>query len=151
LVKFLARVTEKGFSPTDADGWEEFKQHKLGDIVSVEAKRARNPKQHRLYWALMNVIYQNAKTSFPGGVHDVSDWCKVQVGFCDTIPGRHPIDPPVKRPKHLDYANCPPEVFEPYFNSVIDLVVQEIIPRIPAGDLRRELEDMTGLSKHGSR
>lgn len=38
---------------------ERFQKIPLGEVLSVEARRQRNPRHHRLYWSVMHFVWQN--------------------------------------------------------------------------------------------
>jgi hypothetical protein len=58
-MKFLACKTLNGLAPADVAGEEALRKVKLGDFVTVEVKKPRNGKHHRLYWALVGIVHHN--------------------------------------------------------------------------------------------
>lgn len=129
--------------PVDQHGRDAMAKVKIGSQVQVEVKRARNPKQHRLYWALINLIHgqQSRYTT-----HDqLSNALKCAVGWCDEIElkdGRI-----MAIPKSIAFANMKQAEFEQFFDAVIKLVITKILPGVKEADLRSELEEMTGVSR----
>src|SRR5690554_5295813 len=89
--------------PADAMAGEEVRKIKPGQAVTVEVKRARNPRQHRLYWALVAVIFDH-QTRYASRT-DLSDALKVAVGHYEEVGkrGEHVI----VRPKSISFANMP--------------------------------------------
>src|SRR5688572_8310999 len=55
MTRVLARRTPAGIVPADQQAEEEFRRVPVGKPVYVEIKAARNPQQHRLLFALLNV------------------------------------------------------------------------------------------------
>lgn len=116
---------------------------KLGAEVVVEIKRPRNLKQLKLYWSLIHLIFPQ-QSRYPTE-EDLSDAIKCAVGHCEETPlksGKIMV-----RPKSISFSKTDQSQWEAFFNAVIQLVITKIIPGVNEADLRRELEDMTGLSK----
>ena len=45
--------------PTDTESWSALEKMKPGQKVAVSAKRARSPEQHRMYFAVLNKVFDN--------------------------------------------------------------------------------------------
>jgi hypothetical protein len=58
-MKFLARKELGHLTPVDPAGEEALRKLKFGDVVTVEVKKPRNGKHHRLYWALIGIVHHN--------------------------------------------------------------------------------------------
>jgi hypothetical protein len=58
-MKILCKKTLTGVGPTDDAGVDALKRFKLGEHVWIEVRKSRNPKFHRLYFALLNLTYSN--------------------------------------------------------------------------------------------
>lgn len=60
MAKILLRKRLDGcLAPTDEECEEVLKRHKVGSEFWVEIKKARNPKYHRMYMALLRIVYEN--------------------------------------------------------------------------------------------
>lgn len=129
--------------PADESSAEEMRRLKPGQHVIVEVKRARNPRQFRLYWALIGVIFDHQ--SRYATRQDLSDALKVAVGHYEEVGkrGEHVI----VRPKSIAFANMPQPEFEDFFDRVIKLVCERIIPGTNDTELRAHLEDMVGAGE----
>lgn len=129
--------------PADEKAEEELRKLKPGQQVLVEFKRARNPRQHRLYWALVGVVYEHQ--SRHATQEDVSDALKVAVGHYEEVGARG--DKVIVRPKSISFANMPQDQFEQFFSKVVELVVAKIIPGTSDAELRAHLEEMVGAGE----
>lgn len=65
-MKLLCKKGLRGLEPTDDAGAEALKRFKLGESVWIEVRKARNPRFHRMYFALLNLTFENQEryTSF---------------------------------------------------------------------------------------
>jgi len=82
MAKPIYRRTLDGFAPASDDAAEFFGKTKLGQLVTLEGKQARNLKFHRLYFAILRLISENSNphisekaalhfAKLAGGVGDV--------------------------------------------------------------------------------
>lgn len=132
--------------PADEQAEEELRKLKPGQATLVEVKRARNERQHRLYWVLIGVIFDHQSSHATR--EDLSDAIKVAVGHYDEVGkrGEHVI----VRPKSIAFANMPQPEFEQFFDRVIKLVCERIIPGTRDTDLRAHLEEMVAGSSRAA-
>lgn len=129
--------------PVDDRGRELLSKLKLGFQYQVEVKRPRNLQQLRLYWALMHLIFPQQSRYL--NEEDLSDAIKCAVGHCEEMSlkdGRIAV-----RPLSIAFSKADQDKWESFFKAVIDLVTTKIIPGLDEGDLRRELELITGLQQ----
>lgn len=132
--------------PADEQAEEEVRKLKPGQATLVEVKRARNERQHRLYWALIGVIFDHQ--SRYATRQDLSDALKVAVGHYEEVGkrGEHVI----VRPKSIAFANMPQADFEQFFERVVAFVCANIIPGTTDNELRAHLEDMVGAGERAA-
>lgn len=129
-------------APVDQHGRDVLAKLKMGQQVQVEVKRARNGKQHRLYWGLIGLIF--SQQSRYATQEQLSNVIKCAVGWCDEVPlkdGRVMVTP-----RSIAFANMAQDQFEEFFTKVIKLVITKILPGVTEADLRRELEQMVGVA-----
>ena len=58
-MRILCKKGLRGLEPYDDAAAETLKRFKVGESCWVEVKKARNPKFHRMYFALLNLTYDN--------------------------------------------------------------------------------------------
>jgi hypothetical protein len=107
-------------------------------IVVKYAKRARNVRQHRLYWALMNIIAENTDRGWSS--EGASFFMKIATGHYDEITDAH--GNVYKNPRSISFAAMDQGEFQVFMDKCIKLVCERIIPGLPEGDLRRTLMEM---------
>ncbi len=140
-MKIIAQNHLGTLRPVDDKGREYVGKLRHGQQVEIEIKRARNPRQFRLYWGLVGLIFpqQSRYTT----QEQLSNALKCSVGWCDEITLRDGRIMAV--PKSMSFSNMKQDEFEPFFDRVIEVVISKIIPGLKDDDLRRELELMVGV------
>ena len=129
-----------GLKAADHFAAEELSKIKPGQEVRCEIRRVRNPKQLRLYWALIDACWQHQDRY--AAKQDLSDVIKVAVGHSDQVVTKS--GEVVARPKSIAFGNMPQDAWEDFFSRVIEFVCQRIIPGTNNEDLRAHLEEMVG-------
>ena len=129
-----------GLKAADHLAAEELSKIKPGQEVRCEIRRVRNPKQLRLYWALIDACWQHQDRY--AAKQDLSDVIKVAVGYCDEVTTK--TGRVVARPKSIAFGNLPQDAWEDFFGRAIQLVCERIIPGTRDADLRAHLEELVG-------
>ena len=124
--------------PTDAMSEEMLAKIKPDEQVQVEIKKLRNPRQFRLYWALMGLLAGYAETRCDPV--DVSDWIKVAVGH--SYVAHYPDGTSEVKPKSIAFGNQTQEAWETFFNQVVDFACTKILHGTSNEALQAELAEM---------
>jgi hypothetical protein len=140
MTRVLARRTLSGLIPADDQAQAEFKRLDVGRVVYVEIKAVRNPKQHRMLFAALNMMVEHAE--FPT-VDSALLALKLATGHVDYITidkdgTQHMV------PKSINYANMTKGDWEPWFDSALKVIAEKWLPGVTSDTLRKELEDMIG-------
>lgn len=140
MATFLAQVTLGTLRPIDDIG-REWLARKHGKTVKVEVKEPRNAKQLRLYWALVNMIFPHQSRYLTP--KKLSSALKKAVGAYDEI---ECLDGTKITEVHsISYQAMGQEEFQVFMDRVMEVIVTVVIPNTSKDDLRRELEEITGL------
>ena len=134
----MRRIGDR-LAPVDDIQREELQKIANGQDLIVETKRARNPKQHRLYFALLKITLDNCddfKTT-----EMLLTWLKVKLEYVDTM--IMPTGETVFVPKSIAFANMDQTLFAEFFDRSIDVIVHRYGFDRPA--LLAEIESATGL------
>lgn len=59
--RHLYRLTFNGFVPFNDAAQEQASKCKLGDVVELKPTKVRNPKFHRLFFAILKLISENSE------------------------------------------------------------------------------------------
>lgn len=140
-MRILCRRTISGLQPLDEQATEELRRVPFGKPVYVEIKAARNPRQHRLLFALLKAVTDNTEL-FPS-VEAALLAIKVGTGLVDVIPWTTPDGQQgtAVLPKSISFSNMPQQEFAPWFEQAIQLVSDRWLKVAPE-TLRREVEEM---------
>lgn len=141
MTTFLAQVTLGNLRPVDDIG-REWLARKHGKTVKVEVTEPRNAKQLRLYWALVGMIFPHQ--SRYATREDLSDALKKAVGYVEEF---QCLDGTmITRVKSISYKAMDQSQFQIFMDRVMEVIVTLVIPGLQKSDLRRELEEITGVN-----
>lgn len=139
MATILLRKHMGALRPIDGQGEEYLKNLKDGEIVRAEPKRARNPKQHALYWAAINLCFDHQDTyATPDQLHNA---IKVALGYCDMLETK---TGKIAIPKSIAFGNMPQDEFAAFFDRFVALICTRIMPNTDDAEFRHELEAMIG-------
>jgi hypothetical protein len=134
----------KALVPDDRKSEELLSVVQLGKRIMVKTKTARNPKQHRLLWALAAKIAENSER-FQDAEHVVHE-LKINTGHVSrrqiNVPGLGLVFQ--EWPKSIAYESMPQEEFAEWFRKVLDYVAKKIWPGISSHEIRNEIAEMLG-------
>lgn len=136
----ICQVHLGSLKPVDQAGLDALAKMRQGTQVLIAMKRARNPRHHRLYWALMALIHPQQELYTT--VEQLSNAMKCAVGWCDKITLKDGTIMAI--PKSISFANMAQAEFDQFFERIIQLVVTKILPGVDSQDLKNRLEEMIG-------
>lgn len=118
-----------------------------GEIVTCEVKRPRNVRHHRLFWALMTLVWQQLDDPdrYPT-VESLVTEVKIVTGHYD----RRDIEwegrrYPVLTPRSISFAAMDQTAFDAFFTKVCDWIAANVLPGVTERMLREELEILIGV------
>ena len=126
--------------PIDASAEEAFENIKENDVVRVRLIRPRSLEQHRWYWGLIDLVFNNQER-YPSR-EMLSDAIKISVGHCETC--ALPSGSVFYRPKSISFAKCDQDKFNEFTNAVTDLVLKHFLPTVTKPELEAELRERLG-------
>lgn len=131
--------------PNDRKSAGRLAKVRRGKLLEIETASHRNPKQLRLYWAMMDLIAANVER-FTDSKH-VSYEIKMNTGHVErrqiSIPGLGIVFQ--EWPASIAIDAMEQAKFAPWFSSAINYVTTNIWPGMPADAIRAELADMLGV------
>lgn len=138
-MRVLARRTATGMTPADEQASKYFQSWPVGTVAYVEIKAARNPRQHRMLFALLNAMVEHAEfASTEGALFAL----KMATGHVEEL--RVKGEEIVFRPKSISYANMPQAAFSEWFDGAINTVCSKWLPGWKSEDLKRHVLEMVG-------
>lgn len=136
-MRVLATMTRFGLVPADDQASRVFRKIK-GDCL-VELVSARNPRQHRMLFALLNAMVEHAEfASTEGALFAL----KMVTGHVEEL--RVKGEEIVFRPKSISYANMPQAEFSEWFDGAINTVCSKWLPGWKSEDLKALILEMIG-------
>lgn len=124
--------------PTDKFGIDAVANIAFGCFVRVVITQPRNIKFHRLFFGLVNLVFEN-QTQF--ATRDgFLDALKVSVGHCDDrsgINGKQFIVP-----RSISFAAMDNEQFRQFYDQVLTVILEKILPNTNKKELEQQLFDI---------
>lgn len=136
----LCRKHAGSLLPTDDAGGRAFAKIAEGDVVTVDVKRVRNVRHHRLFFALLQIVFTNQSRFH--SMDELLDVVKISVGHCRTLRFRDGTE--CKIPKSISFANMDEDGFRNFYDRVADFVCREVVPRLDHEALKLEVLEMVG-------
>jgi hypothetical protein len=124
--------TQLGFIPADEQSREWFEKIKPGEVVSCEAKKVRNYKFHKKYFALLNIGFQNWNPGEINSRYGVPEKnfdrfradLTILAGYYETTIR---LDGSVRvEPKSISFAKMTEEDFESLYSRTIDVLIKHV-------------------------
>ncbi len=141
-VKFLCRRHLTGLAPIDLAGENELHKLKIGAVVLVEVKQKRNVKMLRLYWALVDTVFENqSRYETKEQLHNALKLC---AGVYDII--TLPNGQQFRVPGSIAFHKMDDIEFRTFWNRVCDLIAQYFLPGIEGDALKAEIESLVGIA-----
>lgn len=132
----LLIVRSFGLVPGDPATAELVSRYKAGQPLRVKMTGARNVRQHRLYWSLVQKIA--SAVGLPADT--VSSVLKIKAGCVDHFTGK---DGAVMTwPKSIAFSQMDQAEFAEFFERALEVVLREWLPGMKRAELKREIEAM---------
>jgi hypothetical protein len=143
MSKFLAIKTLGSLRPADDAGQAALAKVGNGEVVTVEVKKSRNIKHHRMFWALMSIVHDNMDHERYPTVEDLTAAVKIAAGLRTRI--ELPNGDIGFIPGSIAFHKMDQTAFGQFYDRVCDLIVKHFLPGVTSDALREEVEIMTGI------
>lgn len=128
-------------APLDSDRVRELP---AGKPLKIVATQPRSVPQHRLYWAMLQLVHDNLDNAPPIEVlHEV---VKVRLGYTITVPTK---SGPVTIPGSIAFDAMDQAEFRGFLEAFKTMVAKEIIPGIGKASFEREAKAILGEEAGG--
>ncbi|MBU6232518.1 DUF1367 family protein [Patescibacteria group bacterium] len=146
-MKGVFRRVANGFVPAMPSAEQMLSRVPMGAEVMISVSRPRNPGQHRKFFVLLHLIFQNQEECQTET--ELRAKILVATGHCDTFPlndGRI-----VAIPHSMSEESMPADDFEDFYEKAVEYIVNTIIPGLDKDLLEREVNDMIAFdpTKYG--
>lgn len=141
-MRLLFRKNLGRLEPVDDAGEEAMRGIKHGSEVWVEVVRARNTQHHKLYWALVSMVFENQERyKTRDQLHDA---LKLAAGIYTQLV--MPSGAVHKIPGSIAFDKMDQAEFSAFYNRVCDLIAEHFLPGVSSDDLKREVSSMIGIA-----
>lgn len=141
MKKALCIKYMNGLRPADEAAEQYFAKIADRELVSVQVSRPRNLQFLKKYWVLVSKVWENlpeeSKARYPS-TDDLDGAIKIAVGLRTRI--QLPNGDVGFIPGSIAFHNMDEFEFSEFYNRVIDLIAEYIIPNINKDLLREEIE-----------
>ena len=125
--------------PADEAAAELLRGVASGTTLKVKWTRPRSYEQHRLFFALLNKVYEN-QDAYESREH-LRAALLTAVGHCDMVYMPH-TGAAVAIPKSIAFHALDQDGFNSIFNACIEKIVQYWLPGVTEEELRAEVLEM---------
>lgn len=127
-MKILVRNTPEGLKPEYNSDYEERKKLKMGKQYWADISVARNPKNHKRFFAMINVAWHNLndqdRAKFPNKRAFRYDLI-IKAGYYQLI---HRTDSQViVKPESISFDSMDEAEFQEVFSDVIDVIFEHYV------------------------
>ncbi len=143
MARFLVAKHFGSLRPVDEGGEEALRTIAQGEIVSVEVKRPRNIKHHRMYWALVTLVWQNMDGDRYPTAEDLHAAIKIAAGLRTRI--ELPNGEVGFIPGSIAFHKMDQDAFSRFYDRVCDLIAKHFMPGVTSAELKREVSTMIGI------
>lgn len=136
-------IREKiGLVAADPASAEIVQAMRLGEVVTATIRRTRNPRFHRLFYGLLNLVFENQNRY--ATLEQLLDAVKLNIGYYDlaTIPGNPPTQ--LVKLRSISFAKLDETGFRQFWDQAVAFIVAEILPGIDKADLERQVLELLG-------
>ena len=132
----------------DEQAEEALKKMKAGEYLTADIVRPRNPKFHRLFFALLNVVFTNLPEELEKKIPNIDRLLlhiKLQTDHFDidsTLGGKE-----LYIPHSISFAEMDEDKFEVFFARAITVIRKHFLPGISERELRDSID--AELSRYG--
>jgi hypothetical protein len=143
MAKFIAQKHLGALRPADDAGQEALRKLGNGELVSIEIKKSRNIKHHRMFWALMSIVHENMDSERYPTVEDLTAAVKIAAGLRTRI--ELPNGDVGFIPGSIAFHKMSQIEFSDFYDRVCDLICKHFLPGVDSDALREEVEIMCGV------
>ena len=125
----------------------EWERERLLDIpegrdLTVKITRTRSARQHRLFWALMQLVVINHP--YYVRAEQLVEWLKIRLGYVEEVMFHD--GQMLTKVSSISFGTMGQDAFQKFFNMALDVVTNEVLAGTSRDELLKELEEMLGES-----
>lgn len=138
-VECLLQARKGSLVPIDALGADILAKVPEGTVLRVEWTRARNLRHHRLFFALLNTVFEAQEKYLTQ--EDLLDAIKIRMGYYFT---RREDGQTVFLPRSISFSDMDQDAFDRFYRGAVRVILEDILPGVASRDLERRVHDLLG-------
>lgn len=123
-----------GLAPVDDASKEALNFYGTGEVLRVKIHKDRNPRHHRLFFGLLNLVFQNQQRYLSQEALRFA--ITIQAGYVDEI--RLSGDRVALKPKSISWGKMDQHEFSLFYQAALK-AIPELLPELGTVDWEREL------------
>lgn len=143
MARLYLQKTLNGFTAGDEATSEAMRKYKVGETYRAEVSKPRNLTMHRRYWALVTLCYQNSDQF--KSAEQCHEYLKIRAGHCEPIASKTTGEVFLV-PKSIAFSEMDDVGFAEFWNKVVQVICEEIIPGLDSDALELEIQRCAGLA-----
>jgi hypothetical protein len=144
MTEYAMRREGTHLVPVDPISAEEIAEIPTTADLLVTVRTPRNPRQHRLAWALADKVAEAC--DWLNDRSEAMDYLKMKAHHVRIM-----VEPKSGKtfivPRSIAWASLPQAAFNRFFNRIVWIVCNDIVPGLKEKDLRDELTKMVGSER----
>ena len=120
-MKMLCQNTLTGLVPLYGSDMDAKRRLRLGEEYEVTIKRPRNYRFHKLFFALLNIGWENSKADMPFDVY--RKWVTMRAGFYKVY---HTGKGELYEADSISFGNMNEDAFHEVYNRVLDVIIKDL-------------------------
>lgn len=148
VTKLLLQKRLGALRPLDDSATEALRTFSEGEVISIDMpKRPRNVNHHRLFFALLNLVFENTDGRFVSIDHLLTA-VKIGTGHADLIALRDGTE--IWHPKSISFAKMDQTAFRQFWDKAIDWIIANVLP-VGKRELENEVFGLLGFDLENAR
>lgn len=135
MPKLIMKKTPAGLEPDQPHDWDALDYVNVGECVTVNITKSRNIRFHRLFFSLVNLVFENqdvydnkkdflVEVKLKCGIYDIHVTTKGKLMY---IPGS------------ISFAKMDETEFREFFERAVDKMINSFIPDMVQDELKEEV------------
>jgi len=144
MARFLAIKHLGSLRPIDQAGEDAMRKIRHDQVVTIEVKRPRNVRFHRMYWALVTLVWEQLDEQRYPTAEDLHSAIKIAAGLRTRIV--LPDGTVGFIPGSTAFHKMTEDDFAAFFDRVCNLISRHFLPGVTNAELRAEVAALIGTS-----
>lgn len=141
MTKLLLQKRLGALRPLDEAGEQTLRAFTEGEVVSIDMPaKPRNVRFHRLYFALLNLVWQNTEQFKT--VEHLLTVVKIGIGHADMVQTQTGAE--YWHPRSISFAKMDEVAFREFWDKSVDFIIANILP-VGKSELENEVFALLGF------